>query len=82
MCAFGTSLWHSDELRGLSGSKGGQQEPAFPQQGSSRRERMEVRQQAQGDGEGEVSTAAWTLAASGWAVGAKLCTEGALGGAR
>lgn len=55
MCTCGKSLWHSDKPRGLSRCKGGQQEPAFPQQGCSRRERMEVRQQAQGDVEREKS---------------------------
>lgn len=31
-CTRGMSPWHSDKLRELSRSKGGQQEPAFPQQ--------------------------------------------------
>lgn len=43
VCTCGMSLWHPDKPRGLSQSKGGQQEPAFPQQGSSSRDRMEVR---------------------------------------
>lgn len=76
VCTCGMSRWHCDKTRGLSQSKGGQQEPAFPQRApavggawTSGSRLMET------VGGRRVSTPAWTLAASGWTVGAKLFTE-------
>lgn len=81
VCTCGVSLWHPDKLRGLSQSKGGQQEPAFPSRAPARgrgwKSGSKLKEMLRGR---RVSTPAWTLAASGWAVGAKLCTVVGSGG--